>query len=158
MSEADPDAAGIGAAMEALEETQRDDEKRAPGSEVGPPGAHALVPRGGVFEGQVAIVGSTRIDGGVRGSLRGPGNLIVGSQARIEGRIECESLESGGEIVGPVSVRTRARLGAGARLDGDLHAPIVLFDEDAVWNGRALIGEDDRAESKAPDEGSSDSA
>lgn len=100
----------------------------------------ALVPRGGSFEGQVAIVGPTRIEGHVRGSLRGVGDLRIGSQARVEGRVECDALESDGEIVGPVSVRTRARFGPGARLDGDLQAPIVAFDEDAVWNGRAVVG------------------
>ncbi|MFO0689542.1 MAG: polymer-forming cytoskeletal protein [Myxococcota bacterium] len=99
-----------------------------------------LVPAGGAFEGQVAITGPTRIEGSVRGSLRGAGDLIVGEKGRIEGRVECESLENAGEIVGPVVVRTRARLAPGARLDGDLRAPIVAFDESAIWNGRALVG------------------
>lgn len=99
-----------------------------------------LVPPGGAFEGQVAVVGTTRIEGSVRGSLRGPGHLRVGPEARVEGRVECESLESRGEIVGPVSVRTRARLGGRGRLDGDLHAPTVLLEDEAVWNGRAVVG------------------
>jgi len=100
----------------------------------------ALIPRGGGFDGQVAIVGPTRIEGSVRGSLRGGGDLFIGDQARVEGRVECDALECRGEIVGPVSARTRARFGAGARLDGDLECPSVAFDEDAVWNGRASVG------------------
>lgn len=99
-----------------------------------------LVPRGGAFEGQVAITGPTRIEGSVRGSVRGVGDLFVGGQARIEGRVECEALESEGEIIGPVSVRTRACFGAGARLDGDLEAPVVVLADDAIWNGRATVG------------------
>lgn len=100
----------------------------------------ALIPHGGAFEGQVAISGATRIEGMLRGSLRGTGELQIGSAARIEGRVECDVLDSDGEIVGPVSARTRARFGAGARLDGDLEAPLVAFDDTAVWNGRATIG------------------
>lgn len=99
-----------------------------------------LVPAGGCFEGQVAIVGLTRIEGSVRGSLRGPGQLLVGPDARVEGRIECESLDSRGEIVGPVAVRTRARLGGRGRLDGDLRAPSVVLEDEAIWNGRAVVG------------------
>lgn len=99
-----------------------------------------LIPRGGFFEGQVAIVGPTRIEGSVRGSIRGHGDLEVGPEARIEGRIECDALASEGEIVGPVRARTRARFEAGARLDGDLEVPVMSFDEAAVWNGRATIG------------------
>ncbi len=106
-------------------------------------GEGVLVPRGGSFEGQVAIVGPTRIEGSVRGSLRGPGELFVGSEARVEGRVECEEITSEGEILGPVAVRTKARFGPGARLDGDLQAPVVVFDENAVWNGRAEIGSGD---------------
>lgn len=99
-----------------------------------------LVPAGGSFEGQVALIGPTRIDGHVRGSLRGTGDLVVGAGARIEGRVDCDSISSEGEILGPVSVRTKARFGPGARLDGDLQAPSVFLDEDALWNGRATVG------------------
>lgn len=112
----------------------------------------ALVPRGGSFDGQVAIVGPTRIDGHVRGSLRGVGPLSIGSDGRVEGRVECDALESDGEIIGPVSVRTRARFGPGARLDGDLEVPVVAFDESAVWNGRAIVGEPAAADPSSGDE------
>lgn len=137
MSAADPETMDLESLGEAVGTTAG-----AVSGRSGVPAAEddVLVPCGGAFEGQVAITGPTRIEGSVRGSLRGPGDLIVGAQGRIEGRVECESLESAGEIVGPVAVRIRARLGAGARLDGDLSAPIVAFDESAVWNGRALIG------------------
>lgn len=143
MSAADPEATDLESLGQAVGKAEGELSGRS-----GVPVAEddVLVPAGGAFEGQVAITGPTRIEGSVRGSLRGPGDLIVGAHGRIEGRVECESLESAGEIVGPVSVRTRARLGAGARLDGDLRAPVVAFDESAIWNGRALIGSDEVAE------------
>jgi cytoskeletal protein CcmA (bactofilin family) len=100
----------------------------------------ALVPLDGRFEGQIAVVGETRIDGQVRGSLRGPGMLVLGPSARVEGPIECEVLESSGEIVGPVLARGRARLGPGTRFEGDLEAPVLEVDDDAVWNGVARVG------------------
>jgi cytoskeletal protein CcmA (bactofilin family) len=112
-------------------------------------GELVLIPAGGSFEGQVALIGPTRIDGSVRGSLRGTGELVVGAGARIEGLIDCESLSSDGEILGPVSVRTKARFGPGARLDGDLQAPVVFLDDDAVWNGRATVGARGESDSEA---------
>ena len=137
MSAADPDAMDLESLGEAVGATEDLVSARS-----GVPATQddVLVPLGGAFEGQVAITGPTRIEGSVRGSLCGPGDLVLGAHGRIEGRVECESLDSEGEIVGPVAVRTRARLAAGARLDGDLEAPTVAFDEDAIWNGRALIG------------------
>lgn len=100
----------------------------------------ALVPEGGLFEGQVAVVGQTRVEGTIRGSLRGPGSLILGPQSKVEGRIECEVLSSRGEIVGPVVARKHAHFGDGARFEGDLRAPAVEVDGDVIWNGTARVG------------------
>ena len=100
----------------------------------------ALVPREGVFEGQVALVGETRIEGAVAGTIRGSGTLLLGPQGRIEGMIECDAIVSQGEIVGPVVARDRAELSSGAHFEGDLRSPVVRVAEDAVWNGVAHIG------------------
>jgi len=101
----------------------------------------ALVPENGRFEGQIAVVSDTRIDGAVQGSLRGPGTLHLGETAHIEGVIDCESLVSKGRIIGPVTAHSRARLAAGTHLEGDVEAPSIEVDDDAVWNGRARIGQ-----------------
>jgi len=102
--------------------------------------AVALVPLGGVFEGQVAVLGRTRLEGTVRGSLRGPGELVLGPEARVEGAVECEAVWSRGDIVGPVIVRTRAYFGDGAHFEGDLDAPALEIEGDVVWNGVAHVG------------------
>ncbi|MGB0619299.1 MAG: bactofilin family protein [Myxococcota bacterium] len=102
----------------------------------GPP----LVPSEGLFEGQVAVVGETRIAGAVIGTLRGPGTLRLDPSASIEGPIDCEILESAGRIVGTVQARSRARLTAGNHLEGDVEAPVLEVEDDAVWNGKARIG------------------
>lgn len=101
----------------------------------------ALVPLGGHFEGQIAVVGETRVDGSVRGALRGPGMLVLGPGARVEGTVDCASLDNSGEINGTVTVYGRARLGPGARLEGRLEAPILEVDNGALWNGTARVGD-----------------
>ena len=99
-----------------------------------------MVPRGGFFEGQVVILGQTRIEGGVRGSLRGSGELILGREARVEGVVECDVFSSQGEMIGPVVARIRAHFRDGAHFEGDLEGPTVEVDGDVVWNGVARIG------------------
>lgn len=100
----------------------------------------ALVPRGGSFDGQVVLLGETLIDGTVRGSLRGSGELILGPEARIEGAVECDVISSRGEIIGPVSARVSAHFGDGARLEGDLECPALEVEGDVLWNGTATVG------------------
>ena len=99
-----------------------------------------LVPEGGLFEGQIAVVGETRIDGAVQGSLRGPGSLVLGPEANVEGVIDCERVESRGRVMGPVSARSGVRLAAGCQLEGDVDAPVLEVADDAIWTGRAKIG------------------
>jgi cytoskeletal protein CcmA (bactofilin family) len=100
----------------------------------------ALVPADGLFEGQIAVVGETRISGAVIGSLRGPGTLRLDHTATIEGPVECEALESAGRIIGPVRVRKTARLAAGTHFEGDLEAPVLEVDDEAIWTGTARVG------------------
>lgn len=99
----------------------------------------ALVPAGGVFEGRVAVQGDTRIEGTVRGAVRGHGRLELGPEARIEGRVECAELRSQGAIVGPILAHERVWLGAGATVDGDLEAPRLAVEDGARWTGDARV-------------------
>lgn len=99
-----------------------------------------LIPADGVFEGEVSVQGQTRIEGTLRGSLRGSGRLELGPESRVEGAIECDDVRSQGAIVGPVVAHQRAELGPGARLEGDLTSPTVEVADSAVWNGTARVG------------------
>lgn len=102
--------------------------------------APPLVPEAGLFEGQIAVVGETRIAGTVIGSLRGPGLLRLDETASVEGPVECARLDCSGRIVGRVEAHRLARLGPGAQLEGDLEAPALEVDEAAHWRGRVRIG------------------
>jgi cytoskeletal protein CcmA (bactofilin family) len=102
--------------------------------------AVALIPAGGSFEGQVALQGETRVEGAVRGSLRGSGELVLGPDARIEGIVECDVVSSSGAIIGPVAARVGAHFADGAYFDGDLEAPSVEIEGDVIWNGVARVG------------------
>ncbi len=101
----------------------------------------SLVPANGYFEGQIAVVGETRISGTVLGSLRGSGHLTIDSGAQIDGVIDCESLAASGRITGPVQVRHQVHLLAGAHLEGSIDAPSINMADDAIWNGKARIGQ-----------------
>jgi len=99
-----------------------------------------LVPANGHFEGQVAVVGDTRIAGSVQGSLRGPGHLTIDPGAHVDGVIDCDSLTAAGRITGPIQARRHVQLSAGTHLEGDIDAPSINMADDAVWNGKARIG------------------
>ncbi len=111
----------------------------APGAPI-PPARCALVPEGGVFEGQVALVGETRIDGWIRGRVRGEGRLLLGPTGRIDGVVECDEVDSEGVVQGPIHALHRLRLGPAARVEGAVEAPSIEVCPTAVWNGTARVG------------------
>ena len=100
-----------------------------------------LVPADGYFEGQVAVVGDTLISGSVEGSLRGPGHLMIDSGAHVDGVIDCDSLAASGRITGLITARRHVKLSEGAHLEGDIDAPSINMTDDAIWNGKARIGQ-----------------
>lgn len=104
------------------------------------PARCVLVPEGGVFEGQVALVGETRIEGTIRGRVRGEGRLVLGPRCRIEGVIECDEVDCDGVVQGPIHARRSLRLGPDARLEGDVETPRVEVCPTALWNGAARVG------------------
>ena len=103
-------------------------------------GAPALVPAAGLFEGQVVVQGPTRIEGAVRGALRGPGQLAVGPGGRIEGAIECADLHSQGLITGSIEAAGGVWLAPGSRSEGPLRAATLALDESAILNGQTRVG------------------
>ncbi|MFK7899019.1 MAG: polymer-forming cytoskeletal protein [Myxococcota bacterium] len=105
-----------------------------------PSATDALVPEGGLFEGQVAVAGPTRIEGTVRGTLRGPGALLIGPAGTVEGQVDCKEVIAQGRVIGPVRAEDRACLKAGAYFEGDLAAPVLEVHDEAVWLGQARVG------------------
>jgi cytoskeletal protein CcmA (bactofilin family) len=100
-----------------------------------------LVPAAGVFEGQVVLQGETRIEGSVKGALRGPGCLAVGPGGRVEGEIECRDIENQGFISGSVAAVGGVWLGPGSRFEGPIRSGTLALDETAIWNGEARVGQ-----------------
>ena len=99
-----------------------------------------LVPPHGLFGGQVVVVGETVIAGTVHGSLRGPGHLKLAQGAQVKGEIECDVVECHGTITGPVTAHQSVYLGPGTHLEGDLAAPTIQIEDEAIWNGSARVG------------------
>lgn len=106
------------------------------GEDLDPP----LIPAAGFFEGEVVVQGTTRIEGAVRGALRGRGRLAVGPGARIDGEVECDEVESHGLILGSLEAVGGVWLGPGSRCQGSIRAHTLVLEDTAIWDGEARVG------------------
>lgn len=88
------------------------------------------------FKGELTFDGQLK-DGAISGEA-----LIVGTNARIHGDIQTESLTLRGAVVGDVLVSGKCELKGSASLEGSLTTNRLVMDEGATMSGRAEITPD----------------
>lgn len=108
---------------------------RSAGESSSAPSATHVAP-GSSIVGRIEGATDVVIDGHLDGEVLIDGRVRVGSQGRVEGRLEANLVEVGGRVDGDVRGHERIILTASARLHGDLQAPRVVIEEGAFFKGQ----------------------
>lgn len=99
----------------------------------------SLIAGGTVIAGDILFSGGLRIDGEVRGSIRGEmGTLVVGETGRVEGDVYVARLIVSGTVAGSVIARDVVRLLAKARVECELTYGTAEIHPGAVIEGRLV--------------------
>jgi cytoskeletal protein CcmA (bactofilin family) len=93
----------------------------------------ALLSRGVSIKGSVKFLNEMLIDGEVEGTIDSTGTLTVGEHALIRGEIRTKSVKVHGTVEGNIFVTERCELQAGCTLRGDIEAPRLMVDENAIF-------------------------
>jgi cytoskeletal protein CcmA (bactofilin family) len=100
---------------------------------------------GSVLSSGVSIKGSVKcgnallIDGEVEGTINSTGALTIGTHARVRGEIRTKSATVQGTIDGNIFVTERCELQSGCTLRGDIEAPRLVVNEEAIFLGNAKV-------------------
>ncbi len=94
-----------------------------------------VISEGDVLVGRLAMSGNGQILGSFDGDVTCPGELLVGSEARLRADIEAHDLVIAGHVHGNVIVRGRLKLTTTARLEGDAHVGSLIVQEGGVHFG-----------------------
>ncbi len=89
-----------------------------------------------VIEGNVSGSGDLLLEGTVRGDVK-VAHLIVGEAGNIEGKVEAETIEVRGRIVGSIAGK-QIKLQATAYVEGDITHEQLAIDVGAYFQGRCL--------------------
>jgi cytoskeletal protein CcmA (bactofilin family) len=89
-----------------------------------------------IFEGNVFGAGDLLIDGTVKGDVR-VGHLTIGESGNIEGKVEAETIEVRGRIVGSIQGR-HVHLQSTAYVEGDIAHDQLSIEIGAFFQGRCL--------------------
>jgi len=83
---------------------------------------------------------SGRSNSGDEGTIDSTGTLTIGEHARIRGEIRTKSVKVGGTVEGNIFVTERRELQASCTLRGDIEAPRLVVNENAIFLGSAKVG------------------
>lgn len=98
-----------------------------------------------LIDGNVTGTGDLHLDGTVKGDVR-VNHLTVGESGNIEGKVEAETIEVRGRIVGSIQGK-QVKLQATAYVEGDITHEQLAIDVGAYFQGRCLQR---RSDSLAP--------
>ena len=91
------------------------------------------------IEGKFTFGGTVMINGRLRGEIHSNDTLIVGEKGVINASIRAGVVLVSGEVVGNVVGVERVELRGGARVTGDIEAPIVVVDEGVMFDGNCRM-------------------
>jgi cytoskeletal protein CcmA (bactofilin family) len=88
------------------------------------------------LEGNLESSGTFRIDSAVKGTLVSRETLILGENAAVEGEIDGNSIIIAGRFDGTIRASKRVEIQPKAIVTGDIHAPCIIIDPGAVFEGQ----------------------
>lgn len=91
------------------------------------------------IRGDLSFRGELLVAGRIVGDVKGHGGLLtIAPDGIVEGSVDVENLALEGTVTGDVTVRREASLGAGSRIEGNLHYRMLEMAAGARVNGRLV--------------------
>ncbi len=108
----------------------------------GSSGVHSIVGEGSVFEGNIAVEGSLRVDGVFKGSIKCDA-FYVGRTAEITAEIDASRSVIGGKVYGNLKSPMEVIIEESAEFIGDIETGQITVAEKSVFNGSIDMGKNE---------------
>jgi len=99
---------------------------------------NTIIGRGTVFEGDMKVENSVRIDGTFKGDLVCSGALTISQTGEAYAQLEGKDIYINGVVRGTVRAE-KVRLDSQAKFVGDVHAATLVITEGAVFHGKSAM-------------------
>ena len=104
---------------------------------------NATVGSGCRIEGSLKLSGLCRFNGELEGSLVADGDLTVEKHGVVRGNVHARSLYLQGRVDGNISCSERLELLVGAKVVGDIAAPVLVIQDGVLFEGNCQMKEPD---------------
>lgn len=105
------------------------------------PSGNSLIGTGTTITGDIVSSGDVRIDGVLKGNIRGSARILIGQDGHVEGDIEGLNADVMGKVQGKIVVKELLNLRANAIIKGDIRAGKLQIEPTVVFNGQCQMGE-----------------
>lgn len=105
-----------------------------------PSNANTMVGIGTIITGDIESNGDIRIDGKLKGNLRGKAKIIIGADGTVEGSIEGLQADIMGHVTGNIKIQELLFLHGSTEVHGDIYAGKLQVEPTAVFNGKCHMG------------------
>jgi cytoskeletal protein CcmA (bactofilin family) len=102
------------------------------------------------IEGTYTFSGTAMLNGKLEGVIQSTDTLIVGEKGVVNANITVGCVLISGEVVGNVLATERIELRDGARVFGDIEAPVVVIEEGVLFEGHCRMTKTRAAEAATP--------
>ena len=102
--------------------------------------ASTMIGAGTTITGDLESNGDIRIDGVLKGNLKGKAKIIIGADGVVEGDIEGLQADIMGQVTGTIKVQELLFLHGKTQVNGDIYAGKLQVEPTAVFNGNCHMG------------------
>jgi len=99
-----------------------------------------LIGAGTTIVGDLESNGDIRIDGILKGNLKGKAKIIIGTDGVVEGDIAGFQADIMGHVTGNIRVQELLYLHGKTEVHGDIYAGKLQVEPTAVFNGKCHMG------------------
>ncbi len=104
------------------------------------PSGNSLIGTGTTITGDIVSNGDVRIDGILRGNIRGTAKILIGQDGQVEGDIEGLHADILGTVKGKIKVKELLNLRGKALIEGDIRAGKLQVEPTVTFNGKCHMG------------------
>jgi cytoskeletal protein CcmA (bactofilin family) len=101
----------------------------------------SLIGAGTTITGDIVSSGDIRIDGILKGNIKGNARIVIGAEGCLEGDMEGLRADVMGKVTGKIEVRELLNLHGNAEVRGDIRAGKLQIEPTVTFNGHCRMGE-----------------
>ncbi|HHU50513.1 MAG TPA: polymer-forming cytoskeletal protein [Firmicutes bacterium] len=103
--------------------------------EIGNKRIDTLIGKDSTFTGNIESAGTIRIDGNFEGEISTKGDLVIGENGQVKGKVKAQNIVVAGKMEGELEASGKLELVPSANVQGEVKMMLLVVEEGAVFQG-----------------------